>query len=204
MIYSTTLSKFLSFSTGMDVNKELRSSVFDRLSTEESKRLKPQSSRIVTSDHKANLHHLRGCPDSFINLQVQVANSSATKRKLDDSGLEFSYETPAKKSSSCSTLSPDHGCVLDYCSSPEKQGPFVFKEKLVVVDPRQHTSSSKDIASPLPNVNKVPRRSCPKKRRISLTTRRCSRSQRYVSRPKAEQEHHIRNEVEVLAMAWCL
>ena len=43
------------------------------------------------------------------------------KRKLDNSGNDDDYESPAKKSINPQVLSPDLGCFMDYCSPPARQ-----------------------------------------------------------------------------------
>ncbi|KAL0969228.1 hypothetical protein UPYG_G00224190 [Umbra pygmaea] len=56
----------------------------------------------------------------FYNLKIEIVNNSTPKRhkrRLDDSCLDDTYETPFKRFCRTNVVSPDLGCVLDSCNS---------------------------------------------------------------------------------------
>lgn len=76
-----------------------------------------------------------GARSPLCNLQVQIPNERY-KRRLDDSCLDETCETPVKKPCLSISRSPDQGCVLDF-------SPRASKSALV---------KSKDVTSPRPRV----------------------------------------------------
>lgn len=70
--------------------------------------------RVITCDQKPSAHCAKEFKNPFVNFKIEVMNNLAKKRKLDVD----SCETPARKSFMPMPLSPDLGCVMDYCSPP--------------------------------------------------------------------------------------
>nr|XP_020464206.1 S100P-binding protein [Monopterus albus] len=115
----------------------------DRLSAAKGDHLNPRSfsvirshSRTITCDQNSSLHHLRKSSNQLINFKIEIVNNRVKKRKVDDSSPDKCYETPAKRSFSPETLSPDLGCFVDYCSSPTREdsvSPFAIS-KLALLD----------------------------------------------------------------------
>ncbi|KAF7647275.1 hypothetical protein LDENG_00174890 [Lucifuga dentata] len=110
-----------------------KSTVFKCLNNDKRpvKHLKPLSvySRVVTCDSETSLHHSTNFTSPFINFKVDILNLSFAKRKLNDSGLDDSYETPAKKPRSREAYSPDLGCFVDsYSPLPKNDltSPLIF------------------------------------------------------------------------------
>jgi len=66
-----------------------------------------------THNHKGSLGVLKNIPSLFSDVPVGMVENVAPKRKLDDSCLDESYETPAKKPYIPSTASPDLGLGCD-------------------------------------------------------------------------------------------
>lgn len=90
------------------------------------KHLKPLSrySNLITSDdQKASQLCI-----PFINFKIERMNYCDRKRKLDDSCLDESFKTPAKKAFQPQALSPDLGCFVD--RPPEKQDPAISNKKI--------------------------------------------------------------------------
>lgn len=88
------------------------STILDRLKPTYHEHLKPLSvySRMIACDQKASVTHF--C-NPFINFKIEISNNHGRKRKLDDSCLDESISTPAKKVFAPQTLSLDLGCVVD-------------------------------------------------------------------------------------------
>ncbi|XP_062325391.1 uncharacterized protein LOC134026546 [Osmerus eperlanus] len=66
---------------------------------------------------QSNINHLWENSNPFCNLKIEIVTSSdskSQKRRLDDSCLDDTYETPAKKLwNPQNTVSPDLACVID-------------------------------------------------------------------------------------------
>lgn len=92
------------------------------------KHLKPLSrySNLITSDQKASQLYIPN-----INFKIERMNCCDRKRKVDDSCLDESFQTPAKKAFQPQALSPDLGCFVD--SPPEKQDPAGSRKITVTV-----------------------------------------------------------------------
>lgn len=93
-------------------NGDAHSTVFDGFRPTYHQHLKPLSvySRMIACDQKASVNHF--C-NPFINFKVEISNNHGRKRKLDDSCLDESISTPAKKVFAPQTLSLDLGYVVD-------------------------------------------------------------------------------------------
>lgn len=91
---------------------DAHSTIFDGLKPTYHKHLKPLSvySRMTACDQKASVNHF--C-NPFVNFKVEISNNHKRKKNLDDSCLDESISTPAKKVFAPQTLSLDLGCVLD-------------------------------------------------------------------------------------------
>ncbi|XP_044231535.1 S100P-binding protein-like [Thunnus albacares] len=136
----------------MDKKAPSKITVFSRLNTDKCEHLKPLSvySRMITCDQKSSLHHERKFPDPFINFKIEVVNNCVKKRKLDDSSPEYSCETPAKRSYSPNTLSPDLGCFMEYCSPLARQesvSPLAISESALLDKTQSIRSETKETVS---------------------------------------------------------
>ncbi|KAG7280714.1 hypothetical protein CRUP_004514 [Coryphaenoides rupestris] len=95
-----------------------------------------------THNQKGSLGLLKNIPSLFSDVPVGMVENVAPKRKLDDSCLDDSYETPAKKPYVPSTYSPDLGLDCDSfnvdtpkavkCTSSPKTG--ILMPKVVPVN----------------------------------------------------------------------
>uniref|UniRef100_A0A3Q3VVT1 S100P-binding protein n=1 Tax=Mola mola TaxID=94237 RepID=A0A3Q3VVT1_MOLML len=79
-------------------------------------------SRMFTYDQKASVHQ-SGNP--FVSIKTEM-NNCERKRKLEDSGLDESYKSPAKKAFRRQALSLDLGCVVD--TPPAAPDPAITRE----------------------------------------------------------------------------
>ncbi|KAI3367896.1 hypothetical protein L3Q82_026726, partial [Scortum barcoo] len=146
-----------------DMDKKKLSTVLSRLNPTQYGHLKPLSiySRMITCDIKDSLHQNFSNP--FINFKIELVNNCAGKRKLDDGSCDDGYETPAKKTFSSLALSPDLGCVMDYCSPPGKRdsmSPFAVSKHAFLVETQASTSEHNGQSSTEPGGNEgtVPHR----------------------------------------------
>ncbi|KAA0718314.1 S100P-binding protein [Triplophysa tibetana] len=85
------------------------------------------SSGFLCSGKKSSFQHLKplsvyshivcreqyGATSPLCNIQIQITNKTAGKRRLDDSCLDDTCETPLKKRRLYESCSPDQGCVVD-------------------------------------------------------------------------------------------
>lgn len=79
-------------------------------------------SRMFTYDQKASVH--QSC-NPFVSIKTEM-NNCERKRKLEDSGLDESYKSPAKKAFRRQALSLDLGCVVD--TPPAGPDPAITRE----------------------------------------------------------------------------
>lgn len=69
------------------------------------------------------VRHRRSPGGPLTNFKIEVVNNLAKKEKKDHALHEYNRETPAKKSFTGSTLSPDAGCFIDYSNNPSGYEP---------------------------------------------------------------------------------
>ncbi|XP_034530967.1 S100P-binding protein-like isoform X2 [Notolabrus celidotus] len=107
----------------MDENDKQRNTVFDRLKPITNEHLKPLSvySMMVACEQKAGVHQTGKLSHPFVNFKIEVLNNCQKKRTIDDSAPCDGDETRAKKIFCPNALSPDLGCVMDFCSPSTKQ-----------------------------------------------------------------------------------
>lgn len=82
---------------------------------------------FLRSKKKSTIQHLKplsvyshmvcreqyGTSSPLCNIQIQITNKTADKRRLDDSCLDETCETPLKKPRLYTSCSPDQGCFVD-------------------------------------------------------------------------------------------
>ncbi|XP_066534435.1 S100P-binding protein-like [Hoplias malabaricus] len=132
-------------------------SVFSRLGSGKAEftHLPPLSvySRVIScSSTDSGLSDASLIPKSpFCNIKIEILNSKALvscKRRLDDSCLDETYETPLKKPGRATNRSPDLACVLDSTIAITDETPSSsVAENVITID-----SSSVDKRVPDPKV----------------------------------------------------
>lgn len=96
------------------LNRETSVADDDYVHYEHLRPLSVYSRMIICDDSGKTSLDLNNSSNPFCNFKIEIVNNVATtKRKLDDSCLDDSYETPAKKPFSPPIVSPDLACVLD-------------------------------------------------------------------------------------------
>ena len=87
------------------------------------KAYKPSTySRMFTYDQRPRVHQSR---NRFVGIKTEM-NNCERKRKLEDSGLDESYKSPARKAFRRQALSLDLGCVVD--TPPARPDPAFTRE----------------------------------------------------------------------------